>query len=137
MDMVGGGLETKGVYQVSRGPMSLPSFINDVGESFGEFLNQSSVAFANGDHTDFPMVSKEGGKEPFNAILGNFSMGSDFEVFAEGSFKIPSIYLHQYPDRYIHTNYDIRSQFNNLIYWIIIYNPTIYQYFIINTGRLK
>ncbi len=106
MDMVGGGLETKGVYQVSRGPMSLPSFINDVGESFGEFLNQSSVAFANGDHTDFPMVSKEGGKEPLHAILGNFSMGSDFEVFAEGSFKIPSIYLHQYPDRYIHTNYD-------------------------------
>ena len=106
MDMVGGGLETKGVYQVSRGPMSLPSFVNDVGESFGEFLNQSSVAFANGDKTDFPMVSKEGGKEPFHAILGNFSMGSDFEVFAEGSFKIPSIYLHQYPDRYIHTNYD-------------------------------
>ena len=106
MDMVGGGLETKGVYQVSRGPMSLPSFINDVGESFGEFLNQSSIAFANGEQTEFPVVSKEGGKEPFHAILGNFSMGSDFEVFSEGSFKIPSIYLHQYPDRYIHTNYD-------------------------------
>lgn len=106
MDMVGGGAETKGVYQISRGPMSLPSFINDVGESFGEFLNHSSLAYASGNETNFPMVSKEGGKEPFQAITGNFRMGSDFEVFTEGSFKIPSIYLHQYPDRYIHTNYD-------------------------------
>lgn len=109
MDMVGGGLETKGVYQVSRGPMSLPSFINDVGESFAEFLNQSSIAYASGTDAKFPVVSKEGGKEPLHAIIGNFSMGSDFEVFTEGSFKIPSIYLHQYPDRYIHTNYDSPS----------------------------
>tara|TARA_R110002050_G_scaffold49240_1_gene114546 strand:+ start:1660 stop:3708 length:2049 start_codon:yes stop_codon:yes gene_type:complete len=109
MDMVGGGLETKGVYQVSRGPMSLPSFINDVGESFGEFLNQSSIAYASGTATKFPVVSKEGGKEPLQAIIGNFRMGSDFEVFTEGSFMIPSIYLHQYPDRYIHTNYDSPS----------------------------
>lgn len=106
MDMVGGGPQTKGVYQVSRGPMSLPSFINDVGESFGEFLNQSSIAYASGKQTKFPLVSKEGGKEPLHAITGNFRLGSDFEVFTEGSFKIPSIYLHQYPDRYIHTNYD-------------------------------
>lgn len=109
MDMVGGGLETKGVYQVSRGPMSLPSFINDVGESFGEFLNHSSIAYASGTATKFPVVSKEGGKEPLQAIIGNFTMGSDFEVFTEGSFMIPSIYLHQYPDRYIHTNYDSPS----------------------------
>ncbi|TRZ46342.1 DUF4910 domain-containing protein [Robertkochia solimangrovi] len=106
MDMVGGGLETKGVYQVSRGPMSLPSFINDIGESFGMFLNYSSLAYASGSKTEYPMVSKEGGKEPLQAIIGNFSMGSDFEVFTEASFQIPSIYLHQYPDRYIHTNYD-------------------------------
>ena len=106
MDMVGGGLVTKGVYQVSRGPMSLPSFSNDVGESFAEFVNHSSIAYASGSVPKFPIVSKEGGKEPLHAIVGNFSMGSDFEVFTEGSFKIPSIYLHQYPDRYIHTNYD-------------------------------
>ncbi len=107
MDMVGGGLETKGIYFVSRGPQSLPSFINDVGEGFGEFLNETSIAYASGDSTKFPVVSEEGGKEPLHAILGNFHMGSDFEVFTEGSFNIPSIYLHQYPDRYIHTNYDL------------------------------
>ena len=107
MDMVGGGLETKGIYQVSRGPQSLPSFMNDIGESFGEFLNQASMAYTSGAPVPYPVVSKEGGKEPLHAIIGNFHMGSDFEVFTEGSFKIPSIYLHQYPDRYIHTNKDI------------------------------
>ncbi|MBN3522027.1 M28 family peptidase [Algoriphagus lutimaris] len=107
MDMVGGGLETKGIYQISRGPKSLPSFINDIGEAFGEFLNQSSIAYTSGDAVNYPMVSQEGGKEPFHAILGNFHMGSDFEVFTEGTYRIPSIYLHQYPDRYIHTNYDL------------------------------
>lgn len=107
MDMVGGGIETKGIYQVSRGPQSLPSFMNDIGESFGEFLNQTSIAYTSGDPVQFPVVSKEGGKEPLNAIIGNFHMGSDSDVFAEGSFKIPVIYLHQYPDRYIHTNLDI------------------------------
>ncbi len=115
MDMVGGGLETKGIYQVSRGPQSLPSFMNDIGESFGEFLNQTSIAYASGDPTKFPMVSKEGGKEPFHAIIGNFQLGSDFEVFTEGSFKIPSIYLHQYPDRYIHTNLDIPANIDPTI----------------------
>lgn len=107
MDMVGGGLETKGIYQISRGPKSLPSFINDIGEAFGEFLNQSSIAYSSGDQVNYPVVSKEGGKEPFHAVLGNFHMGSDYEVFTEGTYRIPSIYLHQYPDRYIHTNYDL------------------------------
>ncbi len=30
MDMVGGGPETKAVFHVTRGPMSLPSFVHDV-----------------------------------------------------------------------------------------------------------
>ena len=55
---------------------------------------------------DFPIASEEGGKEALHAVLGNFHMGSDFQVFAEGSFSIPAIYLHDWPDRYIHTNYD-------------------------------
>ncbi|HKD15464.1 MAG TPA: M28 family peptidase, partial [Candidatus Angelobacter sp.] len=37
MDMVGGGLVTKATFHVTRGPMSLPSFIHDVAEAFGDF----------------------------------------------------------------------------------------------------
>ncbi len=107
MDMVGGGPVTKAIFHVSRGPMSIPSFINDVAESFGGFLNQTSIAYASGEQINYPIVEQQGGKEPLNAILGNFHMGSDFEVFTEGSFKIPSISLHDWPDRYIHTNLDV------------------------------
>jgi len=107
MDMVGGGSETKAIFHVSKGPQSVTSFINDVAETFGDFVNKNSDAYASGKTVRFPMVSVEGGKEPLQAVLGQFSMGSDFQVFSEGSFKIPSIYLHDWPDRYIHTNYDV------------------------------
>jgi hypothetical protein len=33
-------------------------------------------------------------------------MGSDHDVYQEGSFRIPAIYLNDWPDRYIHTNFD-------------------------------
>jgi aminopeptidase YwaD len=107
MDMVGGGPETKAIFHVSKTPQSLPSFINDVGEAFGDFVNQASDAYASGEAVLFPIVAQEGGKEALNAVLGEFHMGSDFEVYNEGSFRIPSIYLHDWPDRYIHTNYDV------------------------------
>jgi hypothetical protein len=34
-------------------------------------------------------------------------MGSDHDVFQEGSFRIPTIYLRDWPDVYIHTNNDV------------------------------
>lgn len=107
MDMVGGGPITKASFHVSKSPQSVPSFMNDVGEAFGAFVNKSSNAYASGEKVTFPIVSEEGGKESLQAILGEFHMGSDFQVFSEGSFKIPSIYLHDWPDRFIHTNYDL------------------------------
>jgi hypothetical protein len=39
MDMVGGGPETKAIFHVTRGPASLPSFVNDVAEHFGQFVS--------------------------------------------------------------------------------------------------
>ncbi len=107
MDMVGGGPETKAIFHVSRSPKSLPSFVNDIGEAFGNYLNEVSDQFASGVKVDHPVVSNEGGKEDLHAVLGQFHMGSDFQVFSEGSFRIPAIYLHDWPDRYIHTNYDL------------------------------
>src|SRR3989442_2210464 len=40
MDMVGGGPETKAVFHVTRGPMSLPSFVHDVAWAFEEWVNE-------------------------------------------------------------------------------------------------
>src|SRR5437667_152884 len=42
MDMVGGGPETKAVFHVTRGPMSLPSFVHDVAWAFAEWVNEES-----------------------------------------------------------------------------------------------
>jgi aminopeptidase YwaD len=107
MDMVGGGPQTKAVFHVSRGPQSLPSFVNDIGEAVGAYLNQETKNFASGEPASHPFIAQEGGKEPLLAVLGEFSLGSDHEVYSEGSFRIPSIYLHDWPDRYIHTNFDL------------------------------
>ncbi len=106
MDMVGGGPETKAIFHVTRGPASLPSFINDVAEHFGEFVNEQSAQFAGGANAAFPLVAPEGGKEPLQAEMAEFSLGSDHQVYSDSSFGIPSIYLNDWPDRYIHTNFD-------------------------------
>jgi hypothetical protein len=109
MDMVGGGPETKAVFHVTRGPMSLPSFIYDVAEAFGEFVNEQSYQFAATGQAAYSLVAPEGGKEPLLAQMSDFSMGSDHEVYAEGSWRIPAIYLNDWPDRYIHTNMDVAA----------------------------
>lgn len=106
MDMVGGGPATKAIFHVTRGPASLPSFVYDVGAAFGALVNEESAAFAGTGSARFPFVSPEGGKEALQAAFAEFTMGSDHEVYSEGSFRIPSIYLNDWPDRYIHTNFD-------------------------------
>jgi hypothetical protein len=86
--------------------MSLPSFISDLGLAVGAFVNRHTEAFASGRTTPFPLNSAEGGKEPLHALFEGLSMGSDHQVFNEGSWRIPGLYLHEWPDRYIHTNFD-------------------------------
>ncbi|HMI52173.1 MAG TPA: M28 family peptidase [Candidatus Saccharimonadales bacterium] len=106
MDMVGGGPETKAVFHVTRGPMSLPSFVHDVAWSFAEWMNEESYEFAATGSAEYPLVAPEGGKEPLRAEYSAFTMGSDHDVYQDSSFGIPVIYLNDWPDRYIHTNFD-------------------------------
>jgi aminopeptidase YwaD len=106
MDMVGGGLETKAVFHVTRGPMSLPSFVHDVAWAFAEWVNQESYKFAATGEAEYPMTAPAGGKEPLRAEYSAYTMGSDHDVYQDSSFGIPTIYLNDWPDRYIHTNFD-------------------------------
>jgi aminopeptidase YwaD len=106
MDMVGGGPETKAVFHVTRGPMSLPSFVHDVAWAFAEWVNGESYKFAAIGEADYPLVAPEGGKEPLRAEYSAYTMGSDHDVYQDSSFGIPAIYLNDWPDRYIHTNFD-------------------------------
>ena len=106
MDMVGGGPATKAVFHVTRGPMSLPSFVQDVAWAFAEFVNEESYKFAATGKAEYPFVAPEGGKEPLRAEYSAYTMGSDHDVYQDSSFRIPAIYLNDWPDRYIHTNFD-------------------------------
>ena len=106
MDMVGGGQATKAVFHVTRGPMSLPSFVHDVVRAFAEFANEQSYKFAATGQAEYPLVTPEGGKEPLRAEYSAYTMGSDHDVYQDSSFGIPAIYLNDWPDRYIHTNFD-------------------------------
>jgi len=106
MDMVGGGPETKAVFHVTRGPMSLPSFVHHVAWAFADWLNDQSYQFAATGKAAYPMIAAEGGKEPLRAEYSAFTMGSDHDVYQDSSFGIPAIYMNDWPDRFIHTNFD-------------------------------
>lgn len=106
LDMVGGGPETKAVFHVTRGPASLPSFVNDIAAAVARFVNEQTDTFAATGEAAFPLNAPEGGKEPLGAALVDFTAGSDHQVYTEGSFRIPAVYMNDWPDRYIHTNLD-------------------------------
>jgi hypothetical protein len=109
MDMVGGGPVTKAVFRISGGPYSVPSFVADLGHEIGHFVNDQTRRFADGATVDFPLNAPEGGKEPLLAQMEGLDMGSDHDVFFEGTWRIPGLYLHDWPDRYIHTNFDVAA----------------------------
>lgn len=106
MDMVGGGPTTKAIFRVSRGPMSVPSYVNDIAESIALAVNDQTEKFASGMEVPYPLIAQDGGREALGAITGRFSLGSDHQIYSDSSFAVPSIYLHDWPDRFIHTNFD-------------------------------
>ncbi len=106
LDMVGGGPETKAIFHVTRGPASQPSFINDIAEEIGAFVNAQTAAYAMKGEAKWPLVAPRGGKEALQAELVPLTLGSDHQIFADSSFGIPVIYLNDWPDRYIHTSHD-------------------------------
>ncbi len=94
------------MFHVSAGPGSLPSFVYDVGHAFGAFANDQTMKYASTGNAKYPLVADKGGKEPLMALLDEFELGSDHLVYTDASWGIPAIYLHDWPDRYIHTTAD-------------------------------
>jgi hypothetical protein len=107
MDMVGGDHQrTKAIFHLTQTPASLPSFVNDVAAVFGEYvIDGSRRAAMNRDFSD-AIFSPDGNKEMLVADFQPFTMGSDHDVYQEGSFRIPTIYMNDWPDVFIHTNND-------------------------------
>ncbi|HVF88622.1 MAG TPA: DUF4910 domain-containing protein [Blastocatellia bacterium] len=106
-DMVGGDHAiTKSVLHVTQTPASLPSAVNTVSEVFAEYAMAGSLKAASGAGFEDALVSPDGAKEALIADITPFEMGSDHDVYQEGSFRVPTIYLRDWPDVFIHTNND-------------------------------
>ncbi len=106
-DMVGGNFAlTKSVLHITHTPASLPSAINTVGDIFAEYAIEGSAKAAAGAGFTDALISAEGSKDSLVADTTPFEMGSDHDVYQEGSFRIPTIYLRDWPDVFIHTNND-------------------------------
>jgi aminopeptidase YwaD len=108
LDMIGGSTEvTKGALGVEGSPPSLPSFVSDVGFAVARWVDAQSLRYANTGQAAFPLLDPEGTRNPLRARIGGFSEGSDHQVWTEGSWRIPVIYVSDWPDIYIHTNKDV------------------------------
>ena len=107
LDMIGGNTEvTKSVLRVHGSPPSSASFVGDVAAALAHFVNDQSRTFAGTGSAEWPLVDAEGDKRALQAIIGGYNEGSDHQVWAEGSWRIPIVYIADWPDRYIHTQRD-------------------------------
>jgi aminopeptidase YwaD len=113
LDMVGGGPETKAIFHVTRGPASLPSFVYDVAAEIGELINRETAQFAMTGTARWPLIAPTGGKDPLRAAMVPLTLGSDHQVWSDSSVGVPSVYLNDWPDRYIHTNADVPANIDS------------------------
>jgi aminopeptidase YwaD len=106
-DMVGGNYSiTKSVLHITHTPASLPSCVNTVADVFAEYVIAGSLKAASGAGFEDALISPGGPKDNLVADITPYQMGSDHDIYQEGSFRIPTIYLRDWPDVFIHTNND-------------------------------
>ena len=94
MDMVGGApAETKAILHVTRGPASLPSFVNDVAEAISRLCQRPDQGtFKHLNSGDDQFHAPEGGKEALAGRAGGVhAWQRSNQIYADSSFGIPAI----------------------------------------------
>jgi hypothetical protein len=109
MDMVGGLLSTThGTFHMSRTAETLPHVVNEIARAWlADVVDASARHAEHGGDPPRGLVWLPGSREAFLADLRGIELGSDHQVFEEGSFRIPMVYFHDWPDVTIHTNKDL------------------------------
>ncbi len=108
LDMVGGDpFITKSVLHVTRSPWSIATVTDDVAETFGRYVIDGAMRAAGDGDMSRAIRSRGGSKDAFWADITPYESGSDHWIYQEGGFAIPSIYLRDHPDVYIHTTGDV------------------------------
>ena len=116
MDMVGGDpFKNKSVFHVTATPWSLPSFVTDVGAVFLDAIRAAASGYAAGETSaDAGIVeTRAGGQGTRNELIGDvtpYSSGSDHDDYDSSTIAVPSLYLRDWPDIYIHTDHDTLDQ---------------------------
>ena len=116
MDMVGGDpFKNKSVFHVSATPWSLPSFVTDVGSTFLRLIMEGARDYAEGGGPAEAGVVETHGAVPgtrnvFVADTTPYSAGSDHDDYDSSTIGVPSLYLRDWPDIYIHTDHDTLNQ---------------------------
>jgi len=116
MDMVGGDpFKNKSVFHVTGTPWSLPSFVTDVGAVFLQTIRSAAGAYAAGEiSADAAIVeTRAGGPGTRNELIADvtpYSSGSDHDDYDSSTIAVPSLYLRDWPDIYIHTDHDSLDQ---------------------------
>ncbi len=108
LDMVGADpFVTKSILHVTRSPWSIATITDDVEEVFGRYVIDGAFrAAADGDNERAFRTAGES-KDALWADITPYESGSDHWIYQEGGFAIPSIYLRDHPDIYIHTTKDL------------------------------
>ncbi len=107
LDMVGADpFITKSVLHVTRSPWSVASITDDVAEVFGRYAIDETYRAAETGEAEHAIRAAGGSKDALWADITPYESGSDHWIYQEGSFGIPTIYLRDSPDIYIHTNKD-------------------------------
>jgi aminopeptidase YwaD len=108
LDMVGGDpFVTKSILHVTRSPWSIATVTDDVQETFGRYVIDGAMRAAGDGEMTRAIRSPRGSKDAFWADITPYESGSDHWIYQEGAFRIPSIYLRDHPDVYIHTTGDV------------------------------
>ena len=108
LDMVGGDpFLTKSILHVTRSPWSIATVTDDVEEVFGRYVIDGAARAAGDGDMAHAVRSPGGSKDAFWADVTPYESGSDHWIYQEGGFAIPSIYLRDHPDIYIHTTGDV------------------------------
>jgi len=116
MDMVGGDFfKNKSVFHVTSTPWSLPSFVTDVGATFLDTIRSAASGYAAGELSAEEgivenRVGEKGSRNEFVADVTPYSAGSDHDDYDSSTIAVPSLYLRDWPDIYIHTDHDSLDQ---------------------------
>ena len=116
MDMVGGDpFKNKSILHVTETPWSLPSFVTDVGAALADVIRSGAANYAgSGDAPEAAVIETRAGdqgtRNQFLADVTPYAAGSDHDDYDSSTIAVPSLYLRDWPDIYIHTDHDTLQQ---------------------------